>query len=63
MPLKPGAVPSSKMESREWARWCGQQITFPRVEDDYANDAAAEAAGIPVGSPYHTAGTVKIRLV
>lgn len=29
----------------------------------YANDAAAAAAGIPVGGLYHTAGAVKIRLV
>ena len=28
----------------------------------YANDAAAAAAGVPVGGLYHTAGTVKIRL-
>jgi hypothetical protein len=28
----------------------------------YVNDAAAAAAGVPVGGLYHTAGTVKIRL-
>lgn len=28
----------------------------------YANDAAAAAAGVPVGGLYHTTGTVKIRL-
>ena len=28
----------------------------------YANDAAAAAAGVPVGGLYHTSGTVKIRL-
>lgn len=29
----------------------------------YANDAAAAAAGVPIGGLYHTSGTVKIRLV
>ncbi len=33
------------------------------IEDDYANDAAAAVGLIPVGGLYHTAGTVKIRLV
>ena len=30
---------------------------------NYANDAAAAAAGVPVGGMYHTAGAVKVRLV
>ena len=35
-----------------------------KLEDkDYANDAAAAAAGVKVGDLYHTSGTVKIRLV
>lgn len=29
----------------------------------YASDAAAAAAGIPVGGLYHTAGAIKVRLV
>lgn len=29
----------------------------------FAFDAAAAAAGIPIGGLYHTSGTVKIRLV
>ena len=29
----------------------------------YANDAAAAAAGVPIGGLYHTTGTVKVRLV
>lgn len=33
-----------------------------KVEDNYANDAAAATAGIPVGSYYHTSGTLKIRI-
>lgn len=28
----------------------------------YANDAAAAAAGVPIGGMYHTSGTVKVRL-
>jgi len=28
----------------------------------YANDAAAQAAGVPIGGLYHTTGTVKVRL-
>ena len=28
----------------------------------YANDAAAAAAGVPVGGLYHTTGSVKVRL-
>lgn len=28
----------------------------------YANDAAAAAAGIPIGGVYNTAGAVKVRL-
>lgn len=34
-----------------------------KVADNYADDAAAAAGGIPVGGLYHTAGAVKIRLV
>lgn len=29
----------------------------------YANDAAAAAGGVLVGGLYHTAGTVKVRIV
>ena len=29
---------------------------------NYANDAAAETGGVPVGNLYHTAGAVKVRL-
>lgn len=29
----------------------------------YADDVAAAAGGVPVGGLYHTAGTVKVRLV
>ncbi len=32
------------------------------VEMDYADDAAAATAGVPVGGIYHTAGVLKIRL-
>jgi hypothetical protein len=32
------------------------------VNYDYADDAAAETAGVPVGGIYHTNGTLKIRL-
>jgi len=28
----------------------------------YANDAAAAAAGVPIGGFYHTTGTLKVRL-
>lgn len=28
----------------------------------YANDVAAQAAGVPIGGLYHTTGTVKVRL-
>jgi len=35
---------------------------LPTVAGNYANDAAAAAAGILVGNLYHTNGTVKIRL-
>lgn len=30
---------------------------------NYANDAAAAAGGVPIGGLYHTAGTVKVRLI
>lgn len=30
---------------------------------DYADDVAADAAGVPVGGVYHTTGTLKVRLV
>jgi hypothetical protein len=36
---------------------------LPTVSGDYIDDAAAAAGGIAVGGLYHTAGTVKIRLV
>ena len=35
---------------------------LPTVAGDYANDAAAAAAGVAVGDLYHTSGTVKVRL-
>ena len=36
---------------------------LPQIADNFANDAAAAIGGIAVGGLYHTAGTVKIRLV
>lgn len=36
---------------------------LPTVGGNYANDTAAAIGGIAVGQMYHTAGTVKIRLV
>ncbi len=33
------------------------------VPGTYANDAAAQAAGVRIGGLYHTTGTVKVRLV
>jgi hypothetical protein len=35
---------------------------FASVTGSCANDAAAQAAGVPVGGLYHTAGAVKVRL-
>jgi len=35
---------------------------LPTVAGNYTNDVAAAAAGIAVGSLYHTAGVVKVRL-
>jgi hypothetical protein len=32
------------------------------VPGTYANDAAAQAAGVRIGGLYHTSGTVKVRL-
>lgn len=40
----------------------GTIALLPTVAGNYANDAAAAAAGIAVGSLYHTAGVVKVRL-
>lgn len=31
------------------------------VSQDYANDVAAAAGGVPIGGLYHTTGTVKVR--
>lgn len=36
---------------------------LPTVSGNYANDTAAAAGGVSIGQMYHTAGTVKIRLV
>jgi hypothetical protein len=33
------------------------------VDRDYLNDAAAAGGGVPIGGMYHTAGTVKVRVV
>jgi len=38
------------------------QVLMPNL-GDYANDAAAAVGGVPVDGLYHTAGTLKIRLV
>jgi hypothetical protein len=38
-------------------------VYLPQVANNFANDAAAAIGGIAVGGLYHTAGTVKIRLV
>jgi len=40
----------------------GTVALLPTVAGNYANDAAAAAAGIAIGSLYHTAGVVKVRL-
>ncbi len=34
---------------------------LPTIGGDYADDTAAAAGGVPVGSMYHTSGAVKIR--
>ena len=36
--------------------------SFAYITGSFANDTAAQAAGVPVGGLYHTTGTVKIRL-
>ena len=33
------------------------------IAKDYVDDAAAAAAGVPLGGEYHTAGVKKIRIV
>jgi hypothetical protein len=38
-------------------------VDLPQVANNFANDAEAAVGGIAVGGLYHTAGTVKIRLV
>ena len=41
-----------------------QGVTTPAlIARNYANDAAAQAAGVPLGGEYHTAGARKIRIV
>lgn len=35
---------------------------IPNVLANYANDAAAQAGGVPVGGLYQTTGTVKVRV-
>jgi hypothetical protein len=40
----------------------GRSVGTTRVEDNYADDAAAAAGGIEVGGNYHTSGACKIRL-
>jgi hypothetical protein len=30
---------------------------------NYANDAAAQAAGVPIGGMYHNAGAMRVRIV
>ena len=36
--------------------------SFAYITGSFANDTAAQAAGVPVGGLYHTTGTVKVRL-
>ena len=36
--------------------------SFASITGSFANDTAAQAAGVPVGGLYHTTGTVKVRL-
>jgi hypothetical protein len=45
-------------------KWVVKKVKRLNVKpaDDYADDAAAAAGGIPIGHLYHTSGTVKIRL-
>jgi len=38
-------------------------VVLITLNTSYTNDAAAAAAGIPVGGIYQTAGAVKVRLV
>lgn len=34
----------------------------PKLEDNFANDAAAAAGGVAIGEEYHTAGDSKVRI-
>ena len=37
-------------------------LRFVNTADNYVDDVAAAAGGVPVGGLYHTSGTVKVRL-
>ena len=37
-------------------------LTLPQTLNDYPNDAAAKAGGVPLFALYRTGGTVKVRM-
>ncbi len=36
--------------------------SFEYITGSFANDGAAQSAGVPIGGLYHSSGTVKVRL-
>ena len=51
-----------QVDSSSSRDFCGVAIPALVGTASYADDAAAEQGGVPVGGLYHTSGTIKIRL-
>ena len=62
-PVPTEQLPVAGMWDRQRMFTAISSINDPITPGPYANDAAAEAAGIPIGGQYYqTSGTVVVRL-
>jgi hypothetical protein len=58
-----GNNPTKSLTLADLSTYISAALTaLPTVADDYSDDTAAAAAGIPQGGFYHTSGVVKINI-
>lgn len=60
--VQEGGEPTEQFQ-RQWQQLNAAVVTIPLTLADYADDTAAAAGGIAVGSLYRTGSVIKVRVV